>query len=93
MIRTKRVPLIGRDVGAYAEAYRRYFDAHAASAREAKTMLDPAPRMVLDPQLNYSPTHLRAGATLVVSTSAQGPVTAEPQLRRLSIRGRDCQSP
>ncbi len=51
VIRTKRVPLLGRDVEAYAEAYRRYFDEHAPATREPKTMLDPAPRVVLDPEL------------------------------------------
>ncbi len=51
VIRTKRVPLLGRDVEAYAAAYRRYFEEHAPSAREKKTMLDPAPRVVLDPEL------------------------------------------
>lgn len=49
VIRTKRVPMLGTDVGRYAEAYRRYFAEQAASAREPKTMLDPAPRVVLDP--------------------------------------------
>jgi rhamnose utilization protein RhaD (predicted bifunctional aldolase and dehydrogenase)/NAD(P)-dependent dehydrogenase (short-subunit alcohol dehydrogenase family) len=51
VIRTKRLPLLGRDVAAYADAYRGYFDDHAAQARETKTMLDPAPRVVLDSQL------------------------------------------
>ena len=51
VIRTKRVPMIGRDVQAYAREYRRYFDGHAPHAKEPKTMLDPAPRIVLDPEL------------------------------------------
>jgi NAD(P)-dependent dehydrogenase (short-subunit alcohol dehydrogenase family) len=46
--RTKRVPMLGRDVGAYAAAYRDYFARQAARAREPKIMLDPAPRVVLD---------------------------------------------
>ena len=49
IIRTKRVPQVGRDVAAYVKAYREYFDLHAPKAREPKTMLDPAPRVVLDP--------------------------------------------
>jgi rhamnose utilization protein RhaD (predicted bifunctional aldolase and dehydrogenase)/NAD(P)-dependent dehydrogenase (short-subunit alcohol dehydrogenase family) len=48
-IRTKRVPLLGRDVEAYAKAYRAYFERNAAAAREPKTPLDPAPRVILDP--------------------------------------------
>jgi rhamnose utilization protein RhaD (predicted bifunctional aldolase and dehydrogenase)/NAD(P)-dependent dehydrogenase (short-subunit alcohol dehydrogenase family) len=51
VIRTKRLPLLGRDVAGYADAYRKYFEAYAAQAKEPKTMLDPAPRVVLDPQL------------------------------------------
>ncbi len=50
-IRTKRLPLIGRDVRAYAADYRRYFEAHAPRAGAAKTMLDPAPRVILDLEL------------------------------------------
>jgi rhamnose utilization protein RhaD (predicted bifunctional aldolase and dehydrogenase)/NAD(P)-dependent dehydrogenase (short-subunit alcohol dehydrogenase family) len=48
-IRTKRVPMLGRDVAAYAAAYREYFDRHARAAKEPKTLLDPAPRVILDP--------------------------------------------
>jgi rhamnose utilization protein RhaD (predicted bifunctional aldolase and dehydrogenase)/NAD(P)-dependent dehydrogenase (short-subunit alcohol dehydrogenase family) len=51
VIRTKRVPMIGRDVRAYAEGYRAYFDRNAPHAKEPKTMLDPAPRVVLDPEI------------------------------------------
>ena len=51
VLRTKRLPLIGRDVAAYAEAYRHYFEEMSKRAREAKTMLDPAPRVILDPEL------------------------------------------
>jgi len=48
VIRTKRTPLLGTDVAAYALDYRRYFDGHAPKAKEPKTILDPAPRVVLD---------------------------------------------
>jgi rhamnose utilization protein RhaD (predicted bifunctional aldolase and dehydrogenase)/NAD(P)-dependent dehydrogenase (short-subunit alcohol dehydrogenase family) len=48
-IRTKRVPMLGRDVEGYAAAYREYFARHAPSAKEPKAPLDPAPRVVLDP--------------------------------------------
>jgi rhamnose utilization protein RhaD (predicted bifunctional aldolase and dehydrogenase)/NAD(P)-dependent dehydrogenase (short-subunit alcohol dehydrogenase family) len=51
VIRTKRVPMIGRDVRAYAESYRAYFERNAPHAKEPKTMLDPAPRLVIDPEL------------------------------------------
>lgn len=51
IIRTKRIPLIGRDVQTYAQNYRFYFDRHAPQAKAPKIMLDPAPRIVIDPQL------------------------------------------
>ena len=49
VIRTKRLPMLGRDVVAYATAYRSYFDTHAPQAKAPKAMLDPAPRVALDP--------------------------------------------
>jgi rhamnose utilization protein RhaD (predicted bifunctional aldolase and dehydrogenase)/NAD(P)-dependent dehydrogenase (short-subunit alcohol dehydrogenase family) len=49
VLRTKRVPLLGRDVAAYAADYRAYFERHVRAAKDQKTMLDPAPRVVLDP--------------------------------------------
>ncbi len=51
VIRTKRLPMQGRDVTAYAEAYRAYFSAHEPLAKERKTVLDAAPRVVLDTEL------------------------------------------
>ncbi len=51
VIRTKRVPMLGRDVAAYARSYRAYFEQHEPLAQERKRMLDAAPRVVLDPQL------------------------------------------
>jgi len=41
--------MVGRDLAGYAEEYREYFAEHAAG-REL-TMLDPAPRVILDPDL------------------------------------------
>lgn len=51
VIRTKRIPLLGRDLTAYSDAYRDYFKTHAPKAREPKTILDCCPRVILDPQL------------------------------------------
>ena len=47
-IRTKRVPMVGRDVEEYAAAYQRYFTEHGD---RRLTMLDPAPRVILDAEL------------------------------------------
>jgi rhamnose utilization protein RhaD (predicted bifunctional aldolase and dehydrogenase)/NAD(P)-dependent dehydrogenase (short-subunit alcohol dehydrogenase family) len=51
ILRTKRLPMLGRDVAAYAQTYREYFERNVSGAKEAKTMLDPAPRVILDRQL------------------------------------------
>src|SRR3989338_3088328 len=48
IIRTKRLPLLGRDVEAYAQAYKHYFEKNSRSAKAALTMLDPAPRVIID---------------------------------------------
>ena len=54
VIRTKRTPMLGTDVAAFARSYREYFDRHAPTAPEPKTMLDPAPRLVLDPRFGLA---------------------------------------
>lgn len=51
VIRTKLIPMLGRDVNAYTSIYKKYFDTHAPQAKDKKTMLDPAPRVVLDAEL------------------------------------------
>ena len=51
VIRTKRLPLIGHDVSGYTAAYEQYFAEHASTVSQPLTMLDPAPRVILDPEL------------------------------------------
>ncbi|HSQ03884.1 MAG TPA: bifunctional aldolase/short-chain dehydrogenase, partial [Burkholderiales bacterium] len=51
VLRTKRLPMLGRNVESYAAAYKQYFERNAPNAKEPKQMLDPAPRVILDPQL------------------------------------------
>jgi rhamnose utilization protein RhaD (predicted bifunctional aldolase and dehydrogenase) len=46
---TKRVPMITRDVEAYAVQYRNYLDTHLGP--EASARIDAAPRIVLDPHV------------------------------------------
>ncbi|MDH3705096.1 MAG: bifunctional aldolase/short-chain dehydrogenase [Acidimicrobiia bacterium] len=60
VIRTKRVPMIGRDVHAYAEQYSAYVARNADRARTELRELDGAPRVVLDPELGM----LTAGPTV-----------------------------
>jgi rhamnose utilization protein RhaD (predicted bifunctional aldolase and dehydrogenase)/NAD(P)-dependent dehydrogenase (short-subunit alcohol dehydrogenase family) len=54
ILRTKRLPMLGGDVKAYAASYRDYFERNAPRAKEPKTMLDAAPRVVLDPEFGLA---------------------------------------
>ena len=51
VIRTKRVPMIGRDIDSYKNDYLSYFKSNEPNAKDRKDMLDPAPRVVLDKDL------------------------------------------
>ena len=68
VIHTKRTPLVGRDVNAYAAGYRRYVaeQRHRSRADEL-TELDPAPRVIFDPEFGL----VTAGATLAVAGVAR----------------------
>jgi rhamnose utilization protein RhaD (predicted bifunctional aldolase and dehydrogenase)/NAD(P)-dependent dehydrogenase (short-subunit alcohol dehydrogenase family) len=59
VIRTKRVPQLGRDVSAYVENYKKYFNEYAPGAKDKKTILDAAPRIILDGEFGVC----TAGAT------------------------------
>lgn len=51
VIWTKRTPLVGSDLPAYAEGYRAYFADHEHRRDVPLAMLDPAPRVILDERL------------------------------------------
>ena len=51
VIRTKPVPMLGRDVKHFAEQYADYFAKYEKTSSEKKTMLDQAPRVILDREL------------------------------------------
>ena len=50
VIRTKRLPLIGRNLDNYCENYQAYFAKYAPLSKQKVTMLDPLPRVILDPE-------------------------------------------
>jgi NAD(P)-dependent dehydrogenase (short-subunit alcohol dehydrogenase family) len=54
VIRTKRTPMLGADVDGFVAGYREYFARHEPKAKERKVILDPAPRMVLDPRFGLA---------------------------------------
>ena len=52
VLRTKRVPLVGRDVAAYARDYEAYVGRNRDRLGDrAPVPVDPAPRLVIDPEL------------------------------------------
>jgi rhamnose utilization protein RhaD (predicted bifunctional aldolase and dehydrogenase)/NAD(P)-dependent dehydrogenase (short-subunit alcohol dehydrogenase family) len=51
VIRTKRLPMVGRDVATYAREYEHYFAERASGSAAPLKMLDAAPRVVIDPQM------------------------------------------
>lgn len=51
VIRTKRIPVVGDDVAAFADNYQSYFQENAHLSASPLTMLDPAPRVVLSDAL------------------------------------------
>jgi rhamnose utilization protein RhaD (predicted bifunctional aldolase and dehydrogenase)/NAD(P)-dependent dehydrogenase (short-subunit alcohol dehydrogenase family) len=66
VIRTKRVPLVGQDIDRYAKEYTEYFEANQRRTGRDLQMLDPAPRVVLDPEWGM----LAAGRSLVEAAIA-----------------------
>jgi rhamnose utilization protein RhaD (predicted bifunctional aldolase and dehydrogenase)/NAD(P)-dependent dehydrogenase (short-subunit alcohol dehydrogenase family) len=66
IIRTKRVPQLGRDVASYAQAYCEYFETHRGGSREGLTMLDAAPRVVLDETLGLCTVGRKAKDAAIV---------------------------
>ena len=54
VIRTKPLPMLGRNVEDFALNYKNYFDRNSQKAKEPKTMLDTAPRMALDPEFGLA---------------------------------------
>lgn len=66
VIHTKRVPMVGTDVPAYAEAYRAYVDRNRASIDGELVPIDPAPRVILDSELGF----LTAGPTVKAAATA-----------------------
>jgi rhamnose utilization protein RhaD (predicted bifunctional aldolase and dehydrogenase)/NAD(P)-dependent dehydrogenase (short-subunit alcohol dehydrogenase family) len=51
VIRTKQVPCLGTDIGGYVESYEKYYAEHAG---DEHVMLDPAPRVLLDPRFGMA---------------------------------------
>ena len=72
VIRVKRSPLVGRDVAAYAENYREAFTRNSTQVPDGEnlSMLDPAPRLVLDPALGLLAAGRRASDCIIAEAIA-----------------------
>jgi rhamnose utilization protein RhaD (predicted bifunctional aldolase and dehydrogenase)/NAD(P)-dependent dehydrogenase (short-subunit alcohol dehydrogenase family) len=67
VIRTKRLPMVGRDVKTYASDYAGYFSKFAPKAKQPLTMLDAAPRVILDRELGRISVGRTAREAAIVS--------------------------
>ncbi len=56
VIRTKRLPMLGRDVATYARDYERYFAEQSSRSVARLKMLDAAPRVVIDSEMGVVST-------------------------------------
>lgn len=65
IIRTRQIPLVGRDVADYVARYQQWFAQYSADAPAPLTMLDPAPRIVLDPELGVLSVGRRVREALI----------------------------
>lgn len=48
VIRTKRVPMVGRDIDSYSNEYKNYFNRNSNTCKKELKILDSAPRVILD---------------------------------------------
>jgi rhamnose utilization protein RhaD (predicted bifunctional aldolase and dehydrogenase)/NAD(P)-dependent dehydrogenase (short-subunit alcohol dehydrogenase family) len=83
VIRTKRLPMLGRDVIEYVADYQRYFEHHAPASRTPVEMLDPAPRVILDPELGMLCAGKTAGEAGIVADIYQHTISIIQRAERL----------
>jgi NAD(P)-dependent dehydrogenase (short-subunit alcohol dehydrogenase family) len=78
-IRTKRLPLIGEDVAAYADSYRAYYNKH----QQGETQLDPAPRWAALPGLGTVSFGENLGAAGIVRDIVGHTTATQQQAQKL----------
>jgi rhamnose utilization protein RhaD (predicted bifunctional aldolase and dehydrogenase)/NAD(P)-dependent dehydrogenase (short-subunit alcohol dehydrogenase family) len=68
VLRTKRLPLVGRDVAGYVRGYQAYVARHRSRLGDRPLVpVDPAPRVVVDPELGVLAAGRRAGDAATVA--------------------------
>ncbi|MBU4206285.1 MAG: bifunctional aldolase/short-chain dehydrogenase [Actinobacteria bacterium] len=73
---TKPFPQLGRNFASYERAYTAYFEANKNRRGATLTMLDPAPRVILDPELGLVTAGRTPAEALAVSEIYQHTMTA-----------------
>ncbi len=66
VLRTKRIPMIGQDLESYSKSYKKYFDKIAKKSKQTLTMLDTAPRVILDQALGLVTVGRTATETKII---------------------------
>ena len=66
VLRTKRIPMLGFDVAAYIKEYQDYFKKFESSSKDRKSILDPAPRVVIDSSLGMAVVGKNAKEAMIV---------------------------
>jgi rhamnose utilization protein RhaD (predicted bifunctional aldolase and dehydrogenase) len=80
---TKRMPMLGRDVQAYAKRYREYLDTHLGKA--ASALIDAAPRIVLDAEFGLCAFGTDAREARIAAEMYQHDIAI---ITRASVHGR-----
>ena len=80
---TKRVPMLGRDVRAYATHYRAYLDRHLGTASSA--LIDAAPRIALDAEFGLCAFGTSARSAQIAAEMYQHDIAV---ITRASAHGR-----
>ncbi len=80
---TKRVPMLGRDVRAYATHYRAYLDQHLGTA--ASALIDAAPRIALDAEFGLCAFGTSARSAQIAAEMYQHDIAV---ITRASAHGR-----
>ena len=83
VIWTKRVPLVGAELSRYADGYRAYFAEHEHRRDVPLTMLDPAPRVVLDERLGMLTAGRNAREALITEDIYRHTMTGIATAERL----------
>ncbi len=67
VIRTKRVPMVGRDVDSYSKEYENYFNRNSKTFKKELKILDSAPRVILDHQFGLCTAGKNVKEALIVN--------------------------